>query len=93
MLDSSSRQCLIFISSRIDFCNAVLAGLPASMLVPLQRVLNAAAQFVASLPARADFTDTMRSLHWQPVAYRIRYKLCLVMYAIYNSTSSSYIAD
>ena len=95
MLNPSSRQRLVsgFILSRIDFRNAVLAGPPACMLAPLQRILNAAAQFVAGLPACAHVTNTMQSLHWLPVAYRIHYKLCLVMYAVYNSTSPSYIAD
>jgi hypothetical protein len=32
--------------SRFDYCNAVLAGLPASTLAPLQRVQNAAARLV-----------------------------------------------
>ena len=95
MLDPSSQQPLIsaFILSRIDFCNAVLAALPACMLAPLQRVLNAAARFIAGLPAHAHVTDTMRLLHWLPVVYPIRYKLCLVMHAIYNGTSPSYFAD
>ena len=91
MLDPLSRQRLVsaFILSRIDFCNTVLVGL----LAPLQCVLNAAAWFVAGLPAHAHITDNIWSLHWLPVAYQIRYKLCLVMYAIYNDTSPSYIAD
>jgi len=35
-----------FILSRLDYCNAVLAGLPRSTLDPLQRVQNAAARLV-----------------------------------------------
>ena len=38
-------------------------------------------------------TDAMRSLHWLPVAYRIRFRLCLMMYAVYNGTSPFHIAD
>ena len=38
-----------FILLRIDFCNAVLAGLPAFTLKPLQRILNAAAWAITSL--------------------------------------------
>ena len=65
MLDPSSRQQLVsaFILSRIDFCNAVLAGLRACTFAPLQRVLHAAARFVAGLPALAHINDTIRSLH------------------------------
>jgi len=32
--------------SRLDYCNSVLAGLPASTLAPLQRVLYSAARLV-----------------------------------------------
>ena len=35
-----------FISSRMDYCDAVFAGLPKSTLAPLQRVQNAAARLI-----------------------------------------------
>ena len=38
------------IHSRLDYCNSVLAGLPAYMFERLQSVLNAAARFVLQLP-------------------------------------------
>ena len=37
--------------------------------------------------------DVMRSLHWLPIAYRICFKLCLLMHAVNNGTSQTYIAD
>ena len=39
--------------SRLDYCNVVLAGLPASTIDPLQRVLNAAARLVLRLDRRS----------------------------------------
>ena len=49
LIDRASAQRLAsaFILSRVDYCNSVLAGLPTSALAPLQRVLSAAARFVA----------------------------------------------
>ena len=35
-----------FVTSRLDHCNAVLAGLPKSTIAPLQRVQNAAARLI-----------------------------------------------
>ena len=36
-----------FVASRIDYCNAVLAGAPKATTNKLQRVLNAAARVVS----------------------------------------------
>ena len=82
-----------FILSRVDYCNAVLAGLPASTLAPLQRVLNAAARFVTGAAQRAHVTGIMKSLHWLPIAYRIRFKLCVLMFSVNNGTSPQYLSD
>jgi len=61
--------------SHLHYCNAVLAGLPASTLAPFQRVLHAAACTVLDLKPRDRVTLALRALHWLPVAERIQYKL------------------
>ena len=38
-----------FVLLRLDYCNAIFAGLPSSTLAPLQRVQNAAARLVLDL--------------------------------------------
>jgi len=37
-----------FVSSRLDYCNAILAGLPKTTIAPLQRAQNAAARLVVA---------------------------------------------
>jgi len=78
--------------SRID-CNAVLSALPKSTIAPLQRVLNAAARVVCGLRPRDHVTDTLIGLHWLPVAARIEFKLCLLVYQALNGLAPSYITD
>ena len=63
------------ILSRLDYCNSVLAGLPAVTLVPLQRVIHAAVRLVAIPGFRDSVTASMKTLHWLPIPRRIKYKL------------------
>jgi len=79
--------------SRIDYCNAVLSGLPQSTIAPLQRVLNAAARVVCGLRPRDHVTDALIRLHWLPAAARIEFKLCLLVYQAINGLAPSHITD
>ncbi len=60
--------------SRLDYCNTLLAGLPSNTIKPLQMIQNAAARLVFSEPKRAHVTPLVISLHWLPVAARIKFK-------------------
>ena len=43
---TARRVSALVLLSRLDYCNAILAGLPMTTLLPLQRVLNAVARIV-----------------------------------------------
>ena len=60
--------------SRLDYCNAVLSGLPSTTLDPLRRVFNAAVRLVAGLGPRDQVTEQMKELHWLPIKNRINIK-------------------
>ena len=75
--DVTARLVTALVLSRLDYCNAVRAGLPASTLAPFQRVLHAAARTVQGLKSRFRVTPALRELHWLPVAERIQYTNCV----------------
>jgi len=50
-----------FILSRLDYCNALLAGLPQSMIAQLQRTQNAAACLVTEIGFREHVTPPYSS--------------------------------
>ena len=91
--DVTTRLVLALITTRMDYCNSVLAGLPASTLAPLQRVQNAAARLIFQLKPTDHLTASFLQLHWLPVHFRILYKLCTIMYAIHHNQCPAYIAE
>ena len=78
---------------RIDYCNAILVGLPDVTLLPLQRVMNAAARFVADLGPRDHISQTMRELHWLPIRQRIDFKLATIMQGIVHGSAPEYLRN
>ena len=83
-----------FVLSRLDYCNSILAGLPAVTLKLLQRVMNAAVRLVAGFCWRDHITPEMRDMHWLPIVYRIKYKLCILkMHAAASNNSPKYINE
>ena len=77
-----------FISSKLDFCNALLYGLPQSVIDRLQYVQNCAARLVTRTRS-----SVLRRLHWLPVRQRITYKILLLTYKALNGMAPKYIAD
>ena len=69
--DVTARLFTALVLSRLDYCNALLAGLPASTLAPFHRVLHAAARTVLDPKPCDRVTPAVQELHWLPVAERI----------------------
>ncbi len=73
--------------SRLDYCNAFLAGLPASSIKSLQLIQNVAARLVFNKPKRTHVTPMFINLHWLPIAAHIKFKT--LMFAYKNTTGSA----
>ncbi len=76
--------------SRLDYCNALLAGLPSNTIKPLQMIQNAAARLVFNEPKRAHVTPLFISLHWLPVAARIQFKTLMLAYRTTTGSAPTY---
>ena len=82
-----------FVTIRLDYCNALPAGLPQSTIAPLQRVQNASVRLVSGLRLRDHVTSSLCELHWLPIKCRIIFKLCLMMHNAHVGRSPRYIID
>ena len=83
----------MLVTSCIDYCNAVLAGLPTSTLGPLQRVQNVAARLVTGTKKYDHITPVLMRLHWLPVQYRVVFKVCLLVFECLNGQGPNYLHD
>ncbi len=58
--------------SRLDYCNALLAGLPASSIKPLQLIQNAAARLIFNEPKRTHVTPHQFALATISCSHKIQ---------------------
>ena len=82
-----------FIISRVDYCNAVLYGVAASVIRHLQAVLHAAARLITGVRLHEHITPTLRdTLHWLPVTQRIEYKVALMAFDCVRGSCPAYFS-
>ena len=94
LTESSSAQLVhALISSRLDYCNSLLNGIPDSQIKRLQKVQNNAARVVCRIRKYDHITPTLQSLHWLPVKSRIQFKTLLLTYQSLHGRSPSYLSD
>ncbi len=82
MLPVSDAEKLVhaFMTSILDYCNALLGGCPASSINKLEIVQNAAARVLTRSRKYDHITSILQSLHWLPIKFRISYKILLLTY-------------
>ena len=83
-----------FVTSRLDYCNSLLAGIGDGLIDQLQTVMRVAARLVLRKrkfdPISADIRDR---LHWLPIRSRIDFKLGLLVYKCLHGIAPPYLTE
>ena len=75
--DSTEKLIHAFVSSRLDYCNGLLYGLPKNLIAKLQRVQNTAPRIVYCMPTFCHITPLLFDLNWLPVKFTIDYNIII----------------
>ena len=82
------------ISSKLDYCNALMYGIKSSTIAKLQTIQNQAARIICSIPAGISVPDSIfYDLHWLKVQERIVFKYLLLVHKFFIGSAPVYFAD
>ncbi len=81
ILSISNTEMLIcaFMTSSLDYCNALLGGCSGHLINKLQIVQNAAARVLKRTRKHDHISPVMSTLHWLPIKHRIDFKILLII--------------
>jgi hypothetical protein len=91
--DAAARLVLSLVVSRLDYGNALLCGLPDTLISKLQRVQNSAARLVVRCSRRDHITPVLKRLHWLPIRQRIMYKVLVLTFRGLHGLAPEYVSD
>lgn len=82
-----------FVSTRLDYCNALLVGISNKNIQKLQYIQNCAARILTKARKFDHITPVLKSLHWLPVSLRIEYKVSLLTHHCLYGNAPIYLKE
>ena len=91
--EAANAIAIALVSSRLDYCNSTLWGIPSCDIARLQKIQNAAARIVTCTRKRDHITPILKELHWLPVEQRITYKVLCLTYLCMHGEGPDYLIE
>ncbi len=95
MLSISNAEMLIhaFMTSKLDYCNALLGGCSARLINKLQMVQNTAARVLTRTRKYDHISPVLSTLHWLPIKHHMDFKILLLTYKALNGLAPQYLSE
>ncbi len=93
MLSMSNAEMLInvFMTSRLEYYNALLGGCSARLINKLQMVQNAAARVLTRTRKYDHISPVLSTLHWLPI--KQDFQILLITYKVLNGLAPQYLSE
>ena len=92
-LNTAKTLASALIYSRLDYCNSLLYNISGSQISKLQRVQNSLARAISKSSRFSSSKPILKRLHWLPVPFRIKHKLCTLVFKSHILNKPSYMSE
>ena len=82
-----------FVTSKLDYGNALLYGIPKTTVSRLQYMQNCAARLIRGARKFNHVTPLLIDLHWLPMTYRPMFKILLTVFKIPQGRAPEYLTE